>query len=174
MDNQFMNNNKLPLINKVLQSILCLIYNGKTYLSTTAVEKMKAIVKMLGLKFPGGFERNILAKGSVPPTTNLFQVPDTSPSPSVRPRPGPKSKRPLDRSRSPSESPTPKKAKSSSPAPVVTKVSATERMNLHISMTLQLKDAAHGTSIPCKMPGCTAQVRHIVLLFLPIIHLTFR
>ena len=157
---------------KVLQSILCLIYNGKTYLSTTAVEKMKAIVKMLGLKFPGGFERNILAKGSVPPSTNLFQVPDTSPGPSVRPRPGPKSKRPLDRSQS--ESPTPKKAKSSSPAPVATKVTATERMNLHISMTLQLKDAAQGTSIPCKMPGCTAQVRDIFSLFLNLICLTFR
>ena len=146
---------------KVLQSILCLIYNGKTYLSTTAVEKMKAIVKMLGLKFPGGFDREILAKGSVPPTTNLFQLPETSPGPIARPRPGPKSKRPLYRGQN--ESPTPKKAKSSSPspAPVATKVSATERMNLHIAMTLQLKDAAQGTSLPCKMPGCTAQVREI-------------
>ena len=42
---------------QVLQSILCLIYNGQTYLSTSAVEKMKTVVKMLGLKFPGGFDR---------------------------------------------------------------------------------------------------------------------
>ena len=38
-------------------------------------------------------------------------------------------------------------------------MSATDRMNLHVSMTLQLKDAAAGTSVPCKMPGCGAQVR---------------
>ena len=43
--------------------------------------------------------------------------------------------------------------------PLALQVSATDRMNLHVSMTLQLKDAAAGTSVPCKMPGCGAQVR---------------
>ena len=40
----------------------------------------------------------------------------------------------------------------------VTKVSATDRMNMHVSMTLKLKDAPSGTTAICKMPNCGDQV----------------
>ena len=141
---------------QVLQSILCLIYNGKTYLSTTAVEKMKSIVKMLDLKFPGGFDRSILAKGSVPPTTQLFQVSD-----SVVEKPNGLKR--AHESRSPSVSSAAKKTRVESRgscAPATRVVSATERMNVHVSMTLELKDAAPGTSVKCKMPDCGAEVTY--------------
>ena len=108
---------------QVLQSILCLIYNGKTYLSTAAVEKMKGIVKMLGIKFPGGFDRSILAKGSVPPTSNHFQVNGEARARSTSaPRSVSASKRPRDRSQgggSFGDSPSPAGKKSKpSPGPV--------------------------------------------------------
>jgi len=48
-------------------------------------------------------------------------------------------------------------ASSSSP---VTKASATDRMNMHVSMTLQLKDAPSGTTALCKMPNCGEQVTY--------------
>ena len=32
-------------------------------------------------------------------------------------------------------------------------LSATEWMNIHVALTLQLKDALKGTTTPCKMPG---------------------
>ena len=147
---------------EVLQSILILIYNGKTYLSTTAVDKMKAIVKMLGLKFPGGFDRNELAKGFKPPVSSLFKVT----SKSGRPRSGPSSmtKRPRERSEGSlsgggTPSPALKKTKPS-PQTAPARVSATERMNLHISMTMKLSNADPGKSIPCEIPGCGAQVTY--------------
>ncbi len=144
----------------VLQSILILIYNGKTYLSTTAVDKMKSIVRMLGLKFPGGFDRNELAKGFKPPASSLFILT----SEAKKPRPGPSSatKRPRERSQGSisggSPSPALKKTKSSPPASI--KVSATERMNLHISMTMKLSNSDPGKSIPCEIPGCGASVTY--------------
>ena len=138
---------------EVLQSILILIYNGRTYLSTTAVDKMKSIVRMLGLKFPGGFDRNELAKGFKPPTTSLFKV-------TKKTRPGPSSatKRPMERNGGGSPSPALKRIKPSPPAPV--KVSATERMNVHISMTMKLSNAEAGTSIACEIPGCATKVTY--------------
>ena len=121
---------------------------------------MKSIVRMLGLKFPGGFDRNELAKGFKPPASSLFIVT----SEAKKPRLGPSSatKRPRDRSQGSisggSPSPALKKTKPSPPAPI--KVSATERMNLHISMTMKLSNSDPGKSIPCEIPGCGASVTY--------------
>lgn len=40
---------------QVMKSVLTLVYRGITTLSTTAVEELKSIVKILNLTFPGGF-----------------------------------------------------------------------------------------------------------------------
>ena len=58
-----------------------MIYNGKTYLSTSAVEKMKTVVKMLGLKFPGGFDRQILSTPQVPASPQMFRVTESARTP---------------------------------------------------------------------------------------------
>ena len=141
---------------------------------------MKTIVKMLDLKFDGGFERTILAKGKVPPTNNIFKVRNSSPSPNKR-RPATKRSAVSSDSHSPAkrnkndtnlvamtdnmlaslrDNIAPTSPDKDEPAvPVV--VDATERMNLHISMTLELSNAAAGKSIPCKIPGCKSLVSKI-------------
>lgn len=67
------------------------------------------------------------------------------PSPANRPRPSPANRHILTK-----------------PSPTTVKASATdratERMNMHVSLTLQLKDAPSGTTATCKMPNCGAEV----------------
>lgn len=55
----------------------------------------------------------------------------------------------------------PKKARSSNRNITTSnKTSITDRMNMHVSMTLQLKDAPIGTTATCNMPHCGAEVTH--------------
>ena len=129
---------------------------------------MKSIVKMLGLKFPGGFDRQLLSKGSSASNTNIFRVEEPSPVSAAAPAPAPaaagapevaeKSPRP-ERKRSRTISgetvKSPEKRFRLNPG----KVSATDRMNLHVSMALELRDSTPGTTLACTMPGCGAQVR---------------
>ena len=126
---------------QVMKSVLTLVYRGITTLSTTAVEELKSIVKMLNLTFPGGFERDVLTGSEIPA---LYPSPELKPS--------------LKRSRQLSPRfGDPKKARSSN-ITTSNKTSATDRMNMHVSMTLQLKDAPIGTTATCNMPHCGAEV----------------
>ena len=46
------------------------------------MEKMKTVVKMLGLKFPGGFDRQILSRPQVPASPQMFRAePARTPAP---------------------------------------------------------------------------------------------
>ena len=139
-----------------MKSVLSLVYRGTTTLSTQAVEELKSIVKMLNLTFPGGFERVVLTGNEAPPP----------PYPSTSAKPVP-----VKRPRHSSPPHEPKKTRPNPPAsgsaqnlPIVNKTSppakanATDRMNMHVSMTLQLKDAPSGTTTTCKMPNCGAEV----------------
>ena len=126
---------------QVMKSVLTLVYNGITTLSTMAVEELKSIVKMLSLTFPGGFERVVLSGR---------EVPALYPSPELKPT--------LKRTRQLSPpSVDPKKARGSD-LNISNNTSATDRMNMHVSMTLQLKDAPIGTTATCNMPHCGAEV----------------
>ena len=131
---------ELTSVWQVLQSILCLIYKGKTYLSTSAVEKMKTVVKMLGLKFPGGFDRQILAKNSSPASSQTFrateprspltpQAPPAPPSPPAPPANRSQSRSPARSARKRSRTNSAETAKSSGKKcrPSPSKVSATDR-----------------------------------------------
>jgi len=156
---------------KVMQSVLSLIYRGTATLSTQAVEELKSIVKMLGLTFPGGFERVIMTQSdsaltaTPDDTSNQTQTannvtikrphPPSPPQESKKPRP------------SPANRPRPSPANRhilTKPSPTTVKASATdratERMNMHVSLTLQLKDAPSGTTATCKMPNCGAEVTY--------------
>eukprot|EP00092_Neocalanus_flemingeri_P039578 GFUD01043099.1.p1 GENE.GFUD01043099.1~~GFUD01043099.1.p1 ORF type:complete len:1056 (-),score=199.66 GFUD01043099.1:173-3037(-) len=146
---------------EVMQSVLSLIYRGRATLSTQAVEELKSIVKMLGLTFPGGFERVIMSKGdSEPPEATPISTVKSVPIAIKRPHHSPphqESKKPRP---SPPNRPTLNLPMSSKPTPVLSKASATDRMNMHVSMTLQLKDAPSGTTATCKMPNCGAEVTY--------------
>ena len=126
---------------------------------------MKSIVKMLGLKFPGGFDRQLLSKGSSASNTNIFRVEEPSPvsAAPVPPAAGapevaeksPRPERKRSRTISGETVKSPEKRFRLNPG----KVSATDRMNLHVSMALELRDSTPGTTLACTMPGCGAQVR---------------
>jgi len=145
---------------QVLQSVLCLVYNGQTlYTNVNNVKKMQSVVNLLKFKLPGGFKRIQLPEGQAPSTSTLFQVSGQAPllkealKRSAEKRP--MEKRPS--SSTPSPSPVAKKPREDpSPAPL----SATDRMKCHVSMTLELKDAPPKKSIPCKMPRCGALVNY--------------
>merc|ERR1719318_2282001 len=128
-----------------MKSVLSLIYRGTTTLSTQAVEELKSIVKMLNLTFPGGFERVVLTGNEAPPppypSTSMKPLTVKSPRPSSPPPHEPKKTRPNPPA-SGSDQNLPTVSKTSPP----TKASATDRMNMHVSMTLQLKDAPSGTT----------------------------
>jgi len=147
---------------------LSLVYRGTTSLSTRSVDELKSIVKMIDLKFPGGFERVELATNEVPRTkpnsinkqSSLKRPRTPSPEkspPSAIPRQKiPKKDSETNGNRQAANIPTlPSNTSSASK-----KVSATDRMNMHVSMTLQLKDAPSGTTALCKMPDCGAQVTY--------------
>jgi len=143
---------------EVMKSVLSLVYRGTTTLSTQAVEELKSIVKMLNLTFPGGFERVVLTGNEAPPppypSTSMKPVTVKRPRPSSPPH-EPKKTRPNPPA-SGSDQNLPTVSKTSPP----TKASATDRMNMHVSMTLQLKDAPSGTTATCKMPSCGAEVTY--------------
>ena len=50
----------------------------------------------------------------------------------------------------------------SKPSPA--KVSATDRMNMHVAMTLQLKEKPSGATATCKIPNCGAEVFLFIVL----------
>ena len=124
---------------------------------------MKAIVKMLGLKFPGGFDRQLLSKGSSASNANNFRLEEPTPVSAPAPAPAPEvaDKSPVRPERKRSRTSSGETVKSPEKRfrlnPV--KVSATDRMNLHVSMALELRDSSPGTTLACTMPGCGAQVR---------------
>jgi len=138
---------------QVMKSLLTLVYRGATTLHTTAVEELKNIVKMLNLTFPGGFERVVGSKVPPPypyPSPTKKQVVVKRPrelSPSIDTK----------KLRATTDSGT---AVMSSKASPPTKASATDRMNMHVSMTLLLKDAPTGSTATCKMPQCGAEVTY--------------
>ena len=121
---------------------------------------MKTIVKMLGLKFPGGFDRQLLSKGGAEVNCSTFRV--EAPSPALSPRGAEKERSPVSvgrkRSRTASSDAVTSSGKKSRQSQSPSKMSATDRMNLHVSMTLELKDSPAGTTIACKMPSCGAQL----------------
>jgi len=136
----------IPADPQVMKSVLTLVYKGVTTLSTMAVEELKSIVKMLNLTFPGGFERVLLSGNEVP-----------------APYPSPTPKTSVKRARESSPSAVDFKKSRTTNFDVSShsnKVSATDRMNMHVSMTLQLKDSPSGTTATCNMPQCGAEVTY--------------
>jgi len=170
---------------EVMKAVLSLVYRGATTLSTKAVEELKSIVKMLNLTFPGGFERVVLAGNDIPPPFPAQKL-NVKSGPSKRPRspsslpPEPKKARQSSQNTSAGLKNTPLKtangtnsmhksnnAATSPRLPTVApekvslvKASATDRMHMHVSMTLQLKDQPSGTTALCKVPNCGAKVTY--------------
>jgi len=52
------------------------------------------------------------------------------------------------------------KVPATSSACLSVRANANDRMEIHVSMSLQLKDAPNGTTATCKMPNCGAEVTY--------------
>ena len=137
---------------EVVKAVLCLIYKGTTYLPPNAVEELKRIVKMLDFQFNGGFERVQMTGASKIP---LYPTQVTSKTSLKRPR-YQESTMEAKKIKS-DENP---KVPTTSSAGLSVRANANDRMEIHVSMSLQLKDAPNGTTATCKMPNCGAEVTY--------------
>jgi len=126
----------LDIPSVIMESVLDLVYTGGTSISPDKWEQIKSAVKMLGLEFRGGFEKVKSLPG--------WKKYSSTKRPSLAPSPV-ESKRPKLPNRDNSVMDTVSNN---------TIVTATERMNMHVALTLELKDAPRDKTAPCKMPGC--------------------